>query len=102
MFEDASPSTRSIHLDVDVAGGKSTWVTAPLVTGDSLETVLAPRLATLKARDVPQSDGALHALVCATAAYLFHHSPEKLLRLRHEVTHKTRRGPFYVGAKSSV
>lgn len=228
MLGDAGPSTQPIYLGVDVAGGKNTWVTALSVTGNSLETVLAPRLATLeevfgfcekqnvvavvidaqltialseesgfrtsdvhlrsllpadcrnwvasinslmavpirgqlladtlsptvgtilethpraslyfgleqsdeiatairnykkgpdtrvhiealwqawsaryrlKARDMPQSDGALDALVCATVAYLFHHSPEKLLRLRHEVAHKTGRGPFYVLAQSSV
>ena len=41
-------------------------------------------------------DGALDALVCATVAYLFHHEPATLLRLRHEVAGKTGRGPFYV------
>lgn len=41
-------------------------------------------------------DGALDSLVCATVAYLYHHEPEKLLRLRHDATEKTGRGPFYV------
>ena len=46
------------------------------------------------------SDGALDAVVCATVAYLFHPMPEKLLRLRHEVPHKTGRGPCYVLAEA--
>ncbi len=41
-------------------------------------------------------DGALDTLVCATVAYLFHHRPAALLRLRHKVAGKTGRGPFYV------
>jgi predicted nuclease with RNAse H fold len=41
-------------------------------------------------------DGALDSLVCATVAYLFHHAPANLYKLRHQVTHKTGRGPFYV------
>lgn len=41
-------------------------------------------------------DGAIDSLVCATVAYLYHHEPEKLLRLRHDATEKTGRGPFYV------
>ncbi len=48
----------------------------------------------------PQNDGALDALVCATVAYLFHHAPETLLRLKHrpdEGKDRPRgRGPFYV------
>lgn len=43
-------------------------------------------------------DGALDSLVCATVAYLFHHAPAALCRLRHQVPHKTGRGPFYVVA----
>ncbi len=46
--------------------------------------------------DPVRDDGALDALVCATVAYLFHHEPAGLLRLRHEVAGKTGRGPFYV------
>ncbi|MBI4205110.1 MAG: DUF429 domain-containing protein [Betaproteobacteria bacterium] len=42
------------------------------------------------------SDGALDAAVCATVAYLAHHRPEDLLRLRHGAADKTGRGPFYV------
>ena len=41
-------------------------------------------------------DGALDSLVCATVAYLFHHAPAALYKLRHRVPHKTGRGPFYV------
>ena len=41
-------------------------------------------------------DGALDSLVCATVAYLFHHEPDTLLRLRHDAPEKTGRGPFYV------
>jgi predicted nuclease with RNAse H fold len=41
-------------------------------------------------------DGALDSLVCATVAYLFHHAPVTLYKLRHQVPHKTGRGPFYV------
>ena len=42
------------------------------------------------------TDGALDAAVCATIAYLLHHQPDKLLRLRHDEKHKTGRGPFFV------
>jgi predicted nuclease with RNAse H fold len=42
------------------------------------------------------TDGALDATVCATVAYLSHHRPEDLLRLRHAAIDKTGRGPFYV------
>jgi predicted nuclease with RNAse H fold len=48
-----------------------------------------------------QDDGELDALVCATVAYLFHHEPGKLHRLRHDVAGKTGRGPFYVVAPTS-
>ena len=53
----------------------------------------------IETQEAPQSDGALDATVCATVAYLFHHAPEKLVRLRHEVPYKTGRGPFYVLAE---
>jgi predicted nuclease with RNAse H fold len=46
-----------------------------------------------------RTDGALDAVVCATVAYLYHHHPDKLLRLRHQVPEKTGRGPFYVLAE---
>jgi predicted nuclease with RNAse H fold len=42
------------------------------------------------------NDGALDSLVCATVAYLFHHEPATLCRLRHQVPHTTGRGPFYI------
>ncbi|MBN1317453.1 MAG: DUF429 domain-containing protein [Anaerolineales bacterium] len=42
------------------------------------------------------ADGALDSLVCATVAYLFHHSPESLLRLRQSARDCKGRGPFYV------
>ena len=48
--------------------------------------------------EVPTKDGALDSLVCATVAYLFHHAPETLLKLRHKAKDKTGRGPFYVVA----
>ena len=41
-------------------------------------------------------DGALDSLVCATVAYLYHHEPGRLYRLRHDAPEKTGRGPFYV------
>ncbi len=43
-----------------------------------------------------REDGALDALVCATVAYLYHHEPAALHKLRHDVPGKTGRGPFYV------
>ena len=43
-------------------------------------------------------DGALDSLVCATVAYLYHHAPAALRKLRHEVAGKVGRGPFYVVA----
>lgn len=46
--------------------------------------------------EIPTKDGALDSLVCATVAYLFHHAPERLLKLRYKVEGKTGRGPFYV------
>jgi predicted nuclease with RNAse H fold len=42
------------------------------------------------------TDGALDAAVCATVAYLSHHRPKDLLRLRHDAVDKSGRGPFYV------
>lgn len=42
------------------------------------------------------TDGALDAAVCATIAYLAHHRPEDLFRLRHAAVDKSGRGPFYV------
>jgi predicted nuclease with RNAse H fold len=48
-----------------------------------------------------QNDGELDALVCATVAYLYHHAPGKLHRLRHNVAGKTGRGPFYVVAPTN-
>jgi predicted nuclease with RNAse H fold len=41
-------------------------------------------------------DGALDAIVCATVAYLYHHKPETLLRLRENISDIRGRGPFYV------
>ena len=49
-----------------------------------------------------RDDGALDSLVCATGAYLFHHAPAMLYKLRHQVPHKTGRGPFYVLAPRSL
>jgi len=47
--------------------------------------------------DMPEpSDGALDSLVCATVAYLYHHCPEKLVRLHHDAPFKMGRGPFYI------
>ena len=45
---------------------------------------------------IPVDDGALDALVCATVAHQFHHAPEQLYKLRHDVPAKTGDGPFYV------
>ena len=42
------------------------------------------------------TDDALDSLVCATIAYLFHHSPHQLTRLSHSATNKRGRGPFFV------
>ena len=42
------------------------------------------------------TDGALDAAVCATVAYLAHHRPQDLSRLRHTAMGKSGRGPFYV------
>jgi predicted nuclease with RNAse H fold len=44
----------------------------------------------------PSEDGALDALVCATTAYLYHHSPETLLHLSRDCKDLRGRGPFYV------
>ena len=46
--------------------------------------------------ETPTTDGALDALVCATVAYQFHHAPQQLRKLRHDVPAKTGHGPFYV------
>ena len=46
-------------------------------------------------------DGALDSLVCATVAHQFHHAPDALYRLRHDVAGKTGRGPFYVLARNA-
>lgn len=46
-----------------------------------------------------REDGALDSLVCATVAHQFHHSPDTLYRLRHDVPGKTGRGPFYIVAR---
>lgn len=43
-----------------------------------------------------RDDGELDALVCATVGYLYHHYPDALYRLRHDVREKTGRGPFYI------
>ena len=45
---------------------------------------------------VPETDGALDALVCATVAYLYHHQPEQLLKLRNTSEGTMGYGPFYV------
>ncbi len=45
---------------------------------------------------VTPTDGALDSAVCATVAYLAHHRPEDLFRLRHSALDKCGRGPFYV------
>ncbi len=47
-------------------------------------------------------DGALDSLVCATVAYLYHHEPAALHKLRHEVAGRVGRGPFYVLAPSAA
>lgn len=47
-------------------------------------------------REPEYHDGALDSLVCATVAYLFHHAPGELYKLRHDVAGKAGRGPFYV------
>ena len=46
--------------------------------------------------DIPEKDGALDALVCATIAYLFHFKPDELYFLRHKNVNKSGSGPFYV------
>ncbi len=46
--------------------------------------------------DIPEKDGALDALVCATIAYLFHFRPDELYFLRHKNVNKSGSGPFYV------
>ena len=51
--------------------------------------------------EVPIDHNALDSLVCATIPYLYHHMPEKLLKLKHEAEDKTGRGPFYVAAPVS-
>ena len=47
------------------------------------------------------TDDALDSLVCATIAYLFHHSPHQLTRLSHSATDKRGRGPFFVLSSTS-
>lgn len=42
------------------------------------------------------NDGAIDAVVCATVAYLYHHEPASLHRLRHDAADRSGRGPFYV------
>lgn len=49
--------------------------------------------------EMPATDGGLDALVCATVAYQFHHAPQQLKKLRHDVPAKTGHGPFYVVRK---
>ena len=49
-----------------------------------------------------EHDGALDSLVCATVAYLFHHGPERLRRLRHEAANTAGGGPFYVLAPDAA
>lgn len=45
---------------------------------------------------VPETDGALDALVCATIAYLYHHQPDQLIKLRNTSEGTQEYGPFYV------
>jgi hypothetical protein len=45
---------------------------------------------------VTPTDGALDALVCATAAFLYHTAPERLRLLRHTAQDRQGRGPFVV------
>lgn len=56
----------------------------------------------ITSNEMPRTDGALDAVVCATVAYLYHHQPDKLLRLRHQIPEKTGRGPFYVLAEEGA
>ena len=42
------------------------------------------------------TDGKLDSLVCATIAYLFHHSPQQLRQLPYENSDKRGRGPFII------
>lgn len=46
--------------------------------------------------DVPRSDGALDAVVCATIGWLFHRHPRRLRKLGHDQPDRVGRGPFYV------
>ena len=46
--------------------------------------------------DVPRSDGALDAVVCATIGWLFHRHPRRLRKLGHDQRDSVGRGPFYV------
>ncbi len=46
--------------------------------------------------DIPEKDGALDALVCATIAYLYHNKPDELYFLRHRRENISGKGPFYV------
>jgi predicted nuclease with RNAse H fold len=47
-------------------------------------------------------DGALDSLVCATIAYLYHHEPGRLRRLKHQSQDIRGRGPFYVIAPTAM
>jgi predicted nuclease with RNAse H fold len=42
------------------------------------------------------SDSPLDSAICATVAYLLHHRPNDLFRLRHSAGDKTGRGPFFI------
>jgi len=44
---------------------------------------------------------ALDSIVCATLAYLFHHSPQHLQRLPYSAVDKRGRGPFFILRPSS-
>lgn len=46
--------------------------------------------------DIPRSDGALDAVVCATIGWLFHRHPRRLRKLGHDQPDRVGRGPFYV------
>ena len=49
---------------------------------------------TLVATDITHD--ALDSIVCATLAYLFHHSPQHLQRLPYSAADKRGRGPFFI------
>jgi len=42
------------------------------------------------------TDDALDSIVCATLAYLFHHSPQQLQQLPYSAADKRGRGPFFI------